>query len=166
MGLGQFFHDVNNYFENIKKFFDDVGNFFNHTIPDDIERVKHAYEDFICFMKGISSYIEDVINSFSSYLICGCLMILNLPFCFVWYILEFIGNLIYLPFSIFFYIFNLNNSIEKPIWNFINYIDTFVLSITGNSILHFPQTIVTKCYNCSTPIKPFPVLSDYIENKN
>lgn len=146
--------------DGVVKEYDTVKDEIVNTYDTTVSEVENAWKSFICLINGFWAYIGAIGDCVFSYIYCGFLMILNLPFCLAWYLLEIIGYILYLPFFLFFYLFNLQKT-EKDLWNIINSFDKFFLSITGNSFMHFPDSIVTKCYTCSN-IKCFPVLNDFV----
>jgi len=108
---------------------------------------------FIYFLPWLGQYFE-----------CAFEKIVSLPKCFFWYILECISWVVYLPFRIVFwlidYLFNigLEQLIHDYFWCILEDIDKFIHDEgegslgTGIHIIHFPDSVMDKCYNCH--IKP------------
>jgi hypothetical protein len=103
---------------------------------------------------------------------CGLTGIFNLPKCFLWYLLEWIGWVIYLPFRL---LFSLMDSamhyiigkkmvvdIEHKIWCFLEDLDKYIHKSTKIHIIHYPDSVVKKCYTCKMPI--FPKLPKFPED--
>jgi hypothetical protein len=94
------------------------------------------------------------------YVICAWYKLLALPDCFLWYMLEIIGKIIYLPFRLTFWILdviisrsgiediNIQGSVDK-LWWFIDDIDHFQYPLTNFHIVHYPDDIIQKCYRCT-----------------
>jgi hypothetical protein len=140
--------------------YDKVSGEIVSTYDTAVSDVERAWKAFICLIKGFWAYLGAIWECIFSYIYCGFLMILNLPFCLAWYLLEIVGYILYLPFFLFFYLFNLQKT-EKQLWDLIKNFDKIFVSITGNSFMHFPESIVTKCYQCNS-LKCMPVLSNYV----
>lgn len=73
--------------------------------------------------------------------------------CFLWYSLEIIGYILYLPFEFIVWLLCLQ-SLEKTFWEMIDSIDCFFYDSTGFHIFHYSDTIIKKCYSKKFP--PFP----------
>ena len=72
--------------------------------------------------------------------------------CIFYYLLEAIGQILYLPVRIFLWIaFQLKIDLyplETQFWDLIEYIDKIVLKAAGFHISHYPKNIREQCYNC------------------
>lgn len=104
---------------------------------------------------------------------CGVNGIINLPQCFIWYMLDIAGRIIYLPFRLTFWFLEYLTEIEltkieKDIWCFLEEIDKYIHSPepdglgTGIHIIHFPDSVMSKCYTCKTK---FPKPPEYKKQK-
>lgn len=104
---------------------------------------------------------------------CGVNGIINLPQCFIWYMLDIAGRIIYLPFKLTFWFLEYLTEIEltkieKDIWCFLEDIDKYIHSPepeglgTGIHIIHFPDSVMSKCYTCKTK---FPKPPEYKKQK-
>jgi hypothetical protein len=104
---------------------------------------------------------------------CGVNGIINLPQCFIWYMLDIAGRIIYLPFRLTFWFLEYLTEIEltkieKDIWCFLEDIDKYIHSPepeglgTGIHIIHFPDSVMSKCYTCKTK---FPKPPEYKKQK-
>tara|TARA_B100000927_G_C16408379_1_gene446294 strand:- start:512 stop:1138 length:627 start_codon:yes stop_codon:yes gene_type:complete len=99
---------------------------------------------------------------------CGVNGIVNLPQCFLWYMLDIAGRIIYLPFRITFWFLEYLTEIEltkieKDVWCFLEEIDQYIYKPepdglgTGIHIIHFPDSVILKCYTCKSKFpKPPP----------
>ena len=99
---------------------------------------------------------------------CGVNGIINLPQCFLWYMLDIAGRIIYLPFRLTFWFLEYLTEIEltkieKDVWCFLEEIDQYIYKPepdglgTGIHIIHFPDSVILKCYTCKSKFpKPPP----------
>lgn len=113
------------------------------------------------------------------YIIVGIMKIINLPKCILWYMLDTIGWIFYMPIRVFLwsldYLFDLQIvKIEHAIWNFLGQVDYIIHGPKGNyfmkqyknrnvpvpdpnsfntgiHVIHYPNSVMYKCYD----IKPF-----------
>jgi hypothetical protein len=124
----------------IVKGFRSLGGFFKIA-------AKYLLRVFI-FMWNIFVWI-------SGWVVCGFNKILKLPECFLWYFLEFIGFVVYLPFRILFALIDYIlypgfNKIVYDFWCFLYRLDGSVKTTTGYSFMHYPDEIIETCYKCKT----------------
>ena len=105
---------------------------------------------------SIADIFDGIVTSFEfaiTNLICGIKLLGNFHKCFMYYILDIIGQIMYLPFRIAlwaFYTF-LNYDLyktEKDIWDIAYYIDDGIYSVVGFSVAHYPKSVNDTCYNC------------------
>jgi hypothetical protein len=87
-----------------------------------------------------------------TYMICAPKMLANLTHCLIYYIIDFVGIVLYLPVRIFLAILkalgvNLYPQ-EKQIWDGIEKVDRVIFTQTGFHIVHWPKSIRDQCYNC------------------
>lgn len=102
---------------------------------------------------------------------CAVEGLINLPQCFLWYLLDFIAWVIYLPFRFVFwvldYILGTGGAIvgfEHNVWCFLGQLDSYIHDPspaglgTGIHIIHYSDSTIKTCYSCITgPCPPFPV---------
>uniref|UniRef100_A0A6C0HYL3 Uncharacterized protein n=1 Tax=viral metagenome TaxID=1070528 RepID=A0A6C0HYL3_9ZZZZ len=106
---------------------------------------------FIYFLPWIGQYFECIFQK-----------IIFLPKCFFWYLLDSISWISYVPFRILFWIidtiFNLGveDFVNKYFWGTLEDLDKYIHDEKGLGtkihIIHFPDSVTDKCYNCH--IKP------------
>jgi len=156
--------------------FKDGGKLINAGVSDEVDvintEVGGLFADigkFIASFKKVFQYIHDFFSDFvMSYIKCGMTKIHNIHKCFFYYILEAIGQLLYLPARIVIYVINLYAGIDlqeivDEIWNFIYNIDDIIKSIIGFSLIHYPQDVLDSCYLCKvSPMPKFPK-QDFID---
>lgn len=87
-----------------------------------------------------------------SYLICTLKMLANIKKCWFYYVLDAIGQLIYLPIRISLWtVYSIGidlYSLECRIWSWIDLLDRFIFTKTGVHLIHYPKSVRDDCYNC------------------
>lgn len=73
--------------------------------------------------------------------------------CFLWYMLEIIGFILYVPFEFLIWLFCMKES-EKSFWKLVDDIDCMFKDMTGFHIFHYSDNVLKKCYAVRIP--PFP----------
>ena len=102
---------------------------------------------------SISSLVYHISVYLKSYLDCGTKMITNLGDCFIFYLLEVVGQILYLPIRIILWVMvtflsvNLYES-EKDTWNSIYKFNDSLYPYINFHIAHYPESIREKCYSC------------------
>ena len=101
------------------------------------------------------SFSDGVVTLFTfsiSWMMCLFKNLSNMQTCIFYYLLEAIGQILYLPVRLFLWIafqFKIDlYPIETKFWDFIEYIDKIVLNAAGFHISHYPKNIREQCYNC------------------
>lgn len=123
-------------------------------------------------MQAVPWFFRKFIPWLIDLFMCGINGIINLPQCFLWYMLDIAGRIIYLPFKITFYFLEWLTEIEitkieKDVWCFLEDIDKYIYSPepdglgTGIHIIHFPDSVMRKCYYCKSK---FPKPPKYDKN--
>jgi hypothetical protein len=93
------------------------------------------------------------------YIECIFQKIISLPKCFFWYLLDSIAWIIYLPFRIVFWSFGMEDFVRDYFWCLLEDLDKFIHDEkgglgTGIHIIHFPDSVMEKCYYCKIePLK-------------
>jgi len=153
-----------------------VGNAINTVIDQinkiisDITMLIRCTIAFFNFISSLFSYISKCIVWFFIYFLpwigqyfeCIFQKIVSLPKCFFWYILDCTGQIMYLPFRILFWLidslfnFGIEALVNIYLWETLEEIDKYIHDDSGLGskihIIHFPDTVTDKCYNCH--IKP------------
>jgi len=94
----------------------------------------------------IGKIIKPVTATYNN-IVCAVKLLVKLPDCFIYYLLHMIGTTIYIPFKLFFWIFQLK-SIESQIFKWIYQIDDVVYGTTNYHIFRFDNSILNDCYRC------------------
>jgi hypothetical protein len=108
-----------------------------------LKRIADGFKKIPQFFKSIGSYFS-----------CGMDKIKSMPGCMPWYIIEVIGKFLYLPFKFIFFITK-TKKIEKDLWDTMETADRFIYSIAAFHIIHYPDSIIDRCYKCRKLV-PFP----------
>jgi hypothetical protein len=114
---------------------------------------------FIGMIESLGFFIPDFFDgvlflfTFAiTWMMCLFKNIANIQTCFFYYVLEIIGQILYLPIRIFlwvFYQFKIDlYPLEKGFWDVIEYLDEIVMNYLGFHICHYPKNIRELCYNC------------------
>lgn len=118
-----------------------------------------AWEVFINTLRFLPqfglSFAEGVFAIFTfsmSWMMCLFKNISNMQTCIFYYLLEAIGQILYLPFRITFWlVYQLKFNVytyETQFWDGVEYVDKIVLKAVGFHISHYPKNIRDQCYNC------------------
>lgn len=108
------------------------------------------------FTEFFSKYLASIFQ-------CGGKMIKNFPGCIFWYILEIIGQILYLPFRFIFWLFCMQD-FERSMWALVSQIDDYLHSISGFSLIHYPDFIIQDCYMCN--LEKLPIVQPAPRMKN
>ena len=84
---------------------------------------------------------------------CGLEMLMNFKQCFFWYLLEIIGQTLYLPIRFLVWILGIQKW-EKYTWDKIQVGDCAFYDLTGIHLIHYSEDILQRCYKCNPG--PFP----------
>jgi len=114
---------------------------------------------FVGSIKSLIFFVPDLIDgiytfaAFSlTWMLCFFKNLGNMQTCLFYYLLEVVGQILYLPVRLFLWIlFQLGLDMygrETQFWDVIELIDKFVMNYAGFHISHYPKNIREKCYNC------------------
>ena len=86
----------------------------------------------------------------------------NFKSCFFWYLLEIIGQILYLPIRLIVWMGGKSfRKYEKKFWKIVYDVDCKIYDIGGFHVFHFPESVQQKCYDCR--FKPFPNIIAHFE---
>lgn len=122
----------------------------------------------------LGGYMAKVLVWFVGTIICGFTFLTKFNACFFWYMLDIIGNIIYIIMYVTFigiidlFIWMvtgdsnvLYDAIWIPIMDAIKEIDCLIYDLTGFHVIYFNENIREKCYSCKMPeFPPFPDIFD------
>lgn len=133
---------VENVLLGISNIFAGVGEFFNKLEVSAGE-----------FLPEVQTLYDYNILFFGRYLACFTKFALNFFKCFVYYLIDFVGKLLYLPVSLtlwllFTFLAIDLYPIEKTVFSTLDGLDLFLQPILGFSILRYPKHIREDCYTC------------------
>jgi len=94
-------------------------------------------------LKKLTQPIVAIYNN----IMCGVKLLINAPKCMIYYILDMIGYVLYLPLMIFFWMFGLR-SIERQLFKGINQVDSAIYGVADFHVFKYPNSIMNKCYRC------------------
>ena len=102
---------------------------------------------------SISSLVYHVSLFIESYINCGVKFFSNLISCLPFYLLDILGFILYLPITIFLWIFSTFLGMdfyarEKQAWEGINMLSYTLFPYLGFHLVHYPQHIRENCYSC------------------
>jgi len=165
MGIDDPFKPLKDFGDNMKKAF---GVF--QEIGERMKRIKYGFDDIGNGIKNefkglgdglnigvtdISRLIEYVFIFIGSYITCGVHFITNLKNCLFYYLMDTIGQLMYLPIRITQFLFRIIMPNNKILDHFINYIwrkveklDKIIYGFVGFHICHWPRGVRERCYVC------------------
>lgn len=78
---------------------------------------------------------------------CTIKMIVNFPRCFIYYFLEIVGFVLYLPIMLIVWAFGARE-IEISMWKMVYDFDNLVNSVAGFHLFKYSNSILNKCYRC------------------
>ena len=143
---GNFFKELGKRFKNLGLGIRDIGKGFFEELEGVIVGSINVVDDVIDL--SVTSLVFAGSNT-----ICGIYFLSNLKDCFIYYILQMIGTLLYLPVHIIvwilntFNIFNLQPYLDK-FWIIMEKIDSFIYKKCKFHIIHFQKSIREKCFVC------------------
>jgi hypothetical protein len=139
-------------------------------IGERMKRIKNGFEDigngikneFVGLGDGLAIGVTDITRLFEyvfiftgSYINCGIHYLTNLKKCLFYYLMDTIGQLMYLPIRVTLWGFNVimpNNKALKDlvdyIWNMVEELDKLIYGFAGFHICHWSRGIRQQCYVC------------------
>jgi hypothetical protein len=124
-----------------------------------VDILQGAGELFIGSLESLAFFVPDffdgVFATFTfaiTWMMCLFQNLSNMQTCIFYYLLEAIGQILYLPFRIFFWVcyqigFDLY-PMETSFWDGIEKLDEIIMNYVGFHITHYPRNIRDQCYNC------------------
>lgn len=122
----------------------------------------------VCILGG---YLYKVMEWFVRSIICGFTFLTQFNACFLWYLLDIIGWIIYTFIECIIWIFDslfefanlgdnlIRDNVFRPILDAMKEFDCYFYDLTGFHLFHYSENITKKCYKCKMPpFPPFPNL--------
>jgi len=159
MGFFSFMNSIGNVFRSIGSIGSTVTNIINS-----VKTLIRCLMAFFTFISVFFSYCGNftiwiftyLLPWVGQYLECAFQKIISLPKCFFWYSLDCIAWVFYLPFRMLFWSLGMEEFIHDYFWCLLEDMDKFIHDEdglnTGVHIIHFPDSVMNKCYYCD--IKP------------
>ena len=119
-----------------------------YDIADNIANIGIMFDTF--FNKTLADFFVKYLPSGWN---CMTKMVRNFPGCIPWYCLDVIGKMLYMPFGFTFWLFCMQD-MERSAWSTIYAIDCQIKSLSGISLVHFPDFVMEDCYTCN--LEPVP----------
>ncbi len=168
MGFAEIIKEVKDAITNLER----IGCLANSLKP----RISNVKEGTIQYTKGGVEFISAVKKSAEiskneifltleyigififTHLTCAILLLYKLPMCIIFYTLDMLGKIAYLPISIILWctitLFNIDlYPLEIDAWKSLNDMDCYAYRVFGIRIIHFPKWVRDDCYICKT-LKP------------
>jgi len=174
-GLEDPFKKIKDFFDDIGKFFVNIGNFVNDMIRD-IRDVKLRFdligrglkdilqgifvEEPKAIAEGIARGFIDIITLFRyfgeflrTYVMCGVKYMQNLHRCILYYTLDSLGQILYVPIRLilWFLLVFLKRDLygtADTVWGYLESLDSYIYRYLGFHISHYPKDVRDLCYNC------------------
>jgi len=166
--IEDFFSSIPRRLQNVNNGFEDIGRAFLLEFKNLGASLEMGYDDISGFFALIPTVFPFLGRFFTQYIgpriMCGVKKVGNFRYCFLYYILEIIGQTIYsiwvrLPL---FLILTLVGIDLMPyvdmIWEFIDCIDIFFYSAIGFHIFRWSDDVMDRCFECRglQPLPEFP----------
>lgn len=125
-----------------------------------IEIVEGVAEEFVGIIESLEVAVPDIFDGIYTlftfgltHLICGLKLLGNIHKCFFYYILDIVGQILYLPARLFLWISNTFFGInlypfECKIWKYIDIFDLYFFKYSKFHLIHYPKSVRDDCYNC------------------
>jgi hypothetical protein len=160
--LSEYTNDVNiegfslgGVFNQAKGAFSNAGNAFK-SISNVGKSITGFFEKVFNFFKYIGAVFVWLGSAFvfvGKAIICAFKKIGTLNKCMFWYLLDMVGQILYLPFRFIFWMLGIK---ECDIWSPIYEVDDYFHQLTGQHFCRFPDWVNDMCYNCGIGEFPAP----------
>jgi hypothetical protein len=157
-GFEKLKQEINESSKGINQGFSDANRAMNSVYSEVLEGINVTVRD----MQLVFQYIEDFSEFCWKYLYCGLMKIVNLPYCFFFYMMEVVGYVLYMPIVFSVYLIKYYSGCDlqpylDKFWDFMYCLDDNQYAMTGTYILRFSPTVMRKCFNCDVvPMPTFP----------
>ena len=109
------------------------------------EIIPMVFMDFLMIVGYLFEFVK-------TYTVCSVFFIANAKRCFLYYIIEFIGVLLYMPIRIMLLLLRVLGinlyPVEKGVWDSLEKLDRYVVGNAGFHIIYWPTSIRDNCFNC------------------
>uniref|UniRef100_A0A6C0JJ91 Uncharacterized protein n=1 Tax=viral metagenome TaxID=1070528 RepID=A0A6C0JJ91_9ZZZZ len=149
--------------------FDLLGKIINFmiTIPARVANLVIGATNIILGIAVTTAHLAEIVPMFSidilnllgymfefvkTYTVCSVYFIANAKRCVLYYIIEMIGFILYMPVRIFLLILNAIGinlyPYEHKVWNGLEQLDHIIVGAAGFHIIYWPKSIRDQCFNC------------------
>jgi hypothetical protein len=166
-GISDGMNKVKDGFKEMEDFFKKIGRQFE-VLPKRFKLISAGFKDIF---EGIGYTLKDMFAGVGNgmldiflltelsfvwiftHIMCGVTMATRLNKCFFYYALDCMGQILYLPFRLAFWVISMfmGNQIydtEKAMWDKIELVDSYFYNYLQFHIMHYPKNIRDWCYNC------------------
>ena len=166
-GISDGMNRVKDGFDQMEDFFKKIGRQFE-VLP---KRFKLISSGFNNIFKGLGYTLQDMFTGvgkgmldifvltelafvwFFTHIMCGVTLATRLNKCFFYYALDCMGQILYLPFRLAFWVTSMfmGNQIyktEKALWDKLELVDGYFYNYLHFHIMHYPKNVRDWCYNC------------------
>jgi hypothetical protein len=156
--------------DDLGKFLSKLGRLLN-AVTETGKGLKQIFEGVIKEFTGLpqgvwygllnsSVFIQYIWEFAITNFMCGMKLMNNAFSCAIYYILEIIGQMLYLLPRIFFWILDkitgkkkIGSMIERTIWRALEWVDRLTITYLKFHIIHYSKSVREMCYNCKR-LKP------------
>jgi hypothetical protein len=146
------FKEIGERMKRIKYGFDDIGNGIKNEF-------KGLGDGLNIGVTDIGRLLEYVFIFVGSYINCSVYFLTNLKSCLFYYIMDFFGQVCYLPFRLALWFFSVLNkvlgtnnkvleSMVDKFWIYVEVVDKIVYKYGNFHISHYPRDVRRRCYVC------------------
>jgi hypothetical protein len=162
--------DIGEFFGKISKFFSIPGN-VGASLGEIFEGVANEFagvpQGVWLGALDISVFVQYIWEFFITNFTCGMKLLKNIQYCAIYYILDVLGQILYLPFRIIFWVVEKlipgsGSKIENAIWGNLDLVDRWTIKNLGFHIIHFSKPIRDMCYNCKR-LRPLVFIGKSVE---
>lgn len=166
-GISKGIDKMSDGFKKMEDFFKKIGRQFE-VLPKRFKLIQQGFDDIF---KGFGYMFEDMIVGigkgtldifllvefafvwFFTHVMCGVTLATRLNKCFFYYALDMMGQILYLPFRLSFWVISmyLGDQIyktEKAMWDNLDLLDGYFYNYFEFHIIHYPKKVRDWCYNC------------------
>lgn len=151
--IGDIFDKIRKAFVDIPKRFNRIGSGFKGVfegigmeVDGTIRGVKRGFDDIGILL----NYVFELVRT---YLYCGVKFLKNLHNCIIYYMIDTVLSIMYLPvsFSLWALKFFTGRDLygmEKKAWGAIYWLNDYIYGVAGFNIAKWPKNVRELCYNC------------------
>ena len=154
-----FLEDISDFFKKVVDFVSTLGNRFANIgsgFANIFGGIGEEFKDLGIGLKlgfgDILELIEYTWEFVNTYIMCTIFFITNLRKCILYYLLDMLGVILYLPIRILLWFFFICGRdmypAETSLWGGLEVIDNYSFNYLGFHLIHYPKVVRNDCYNC------------------